>query len=303
MITENIVINKDFSWVDVFHPLGPDLDFLKSDLKLSPLLVQDCLRPEHLPKYEKTSEGHFFLIHIFDTASKKSDLTIEKMASKVAIFITPERLVTIHKEENLFLRKFLDLRDDENFPDSSMKVIHQLFKISIMSFEEPVMKLQKLYETFETDILSSNIESLSNANVYQFRRKLFIVQGILQMTQAVLNNSRSFWMNASQLQDLKENLDLLHFRLDGLAKNFDQLFELYLAMNDKRSNEVVKLLTVFSSIMLPLTFIASFYGMNFEHIPGLRTMSGFVGAIVLMITITFMTVWYFYRKRWLKLSV
>jgi magnesium transporter len=102
------------------------------------------------------------------------------------------------------------------------------------------------------------------------------------------------------LQDLRENLDQLYFQLDDLSVNFDHLFELHISLNDQRANDVMKILTIFSTILLPLNFIASFYGMNFVHLPGLNSSWAIViiGAVMLFVTI--FAFWYFQRKGWFK---
>lgn len=304
MITENIVISKDFSWIDIENPLKADFDFIEEEFNLPPLLVQDCLRPEHLPKYEKTQSGFFFMLRLYDRSCQKGDITIQKLTNKLAIFVTESRVVTIHNELVYPVRKFAELREKKGFPSEVHSLTYQILRICIISFEDLILKLQKEYEEFEKEILSKDTELLSNTRVYEFRRKLYVVRGILELTQHSLYHSASFWSDHNSLQqDVRENIDQIYFRLEGLAHNFDQLFALHLSINEQKSNDVMKILTVFASIMLPLTFIASFYGMNFDHIPGLHTTTGFVGAIVVMATTTFVTVWFFNKRKWFKSSV
>jgi magnesium transporter len=60
----------------------------------------------------------------------------------------------------------------------------------------------------------------------------------------------------------------------------------------------MKILTVFSSVLLPLNFIASFYGMNFEHIPGLHSFHALGMVVLLMVLVSVSAFWYFKRKGW-----
>lgn len=100
------------------------------------------------------------------------------------------------------------------------------------------------------------------------------------------------------LQDLRENIDQLYFQIDEVSINFEHLFGLHIALNDQRANDVMKILTVFSSVLLPLNFLASFYGMNFEHLPGLHSQSAFLLVSSVMIFILIIGVWFFKRRRW-----
>jgi magnesium transporter len=74
--------------------------------------------------------------------------------------------------------------------------------------------------------------------------------------------------------------------------------EVYLSAQNQRLNSVMKLLTVIATVFIPLTFIASIYGMNFEHMPELRWRYGYAWALGLMAAVALGMVAYFRRKGW-----
>src|SRR5688500_12216184 len=77
----------------------------------------------------------------------------------------------------------------------------------------------------------------------------------------------------------------------------------YLSVVANRTNETMKVLTIFSAIMLPLSLIAGIYGMNFEHMPELKWLRGYPFALTLMfITAAVMLAW-FWRKGWINAPV
>lgn len=300
MITENVVISKSYSWIDLERPMRVDFDFIKSEFQISPLLIQDLIKSDHLPKYEQTQEGHFILLRSWNPGAQEEEIAIEGLTNQVALFISKERLITIHNLELVFLRKFVDSTSRSIFPENMQILAHQILKNIIQTYEEPLSKLQDYYEGFEHEVLSRTTRSLSTKRVYHFRRQLFVLKGLLKQIQSTLNQCKeSFWANhLTLLQDLKENIDLVYFRLDDISHNFDQLFSLYLSINEQRNNEVMKILTVFASIMLPLTFVASFYGMNFDYLPGLHSNIGLTIVSFLMVSISGVLIWYFKRKGW-----
>lgn len=304
MISENIILSKNFVWTDIERLQRMDFNFVEREFKIPRIYLQGSISPEHLPKYEKTQNGYFFLIRLYDTTSSREDITIQTLTNKLAIFIIDHNFVTIHSDLIVPLKKFTDMRRGPGLPTDARKLVHQLMRISVLSFEEGLFELQKEYEEFEREVISKETGTLSNTRVYEFRRKLYVVQGIIHLIRQTLYNSKEFWGEEDFLQhDIQENIDQLNFRFQGLSHNFDQLFALHLSMNEKRSNDVMKVLTVFASVMLPLTFIASFYGMNFEQLPGIHTTTGFVGALLIMATTTFVTVWFFNRKKWFRSSM
>jgi magnesium transporter len=76
------------------------------------------------------------------------------------------------------------------------------------------------------------------------------------------------------------------------------IMEIYLAMQNQRLNEVMKVLTVIATLFIPLTFIASIYGMNFEHMPELKWTYGYPAALALMGAVAGGLVYYFKRRGW-----
>jgi len=77
------------------------------------------------------------------------------------------------------------------------------------------------------------------------------------------------------------------------------LHDLYLSSMSNRLNEVIKVLTIISTIFIPLSFIASVYGMNFEFMPELHWKYGYAAAIGLMVSVAGILLGYFWRKGWI----
>lgn len=300
MISEDLLSNRTFSWYDVQEPRSEDFETLSNKFGLPYLLVQDTLRPEHLPKYEFTDEeGHFLMMRSFDLESDKHSTTVQEFTRKIALFITSDRLVTIHRVSLETIDRMADRCRRNEQPKNLQSLVHQISLGIIRSYEVPVNNLQDIYDNFEEDILSKKCNQLDTTKIYVFRRQLFVIKRILKQTNDALYRSKDFWCDhPSMLQDLKENIDQIYYQLDEISDNFEHLFQLHISLNDQRANEVMKLLTVFSSILLPLNFIASFYGMNFEFLPGLHSPHALGTLILVMVLVSISAIWYFRRKGW-----
>ncbi len=302
MIKQIPLPEKKFSWFDVTAPDDQDISKLSTDFDLPFLLVQDCLKPEHLPKYEETEEGfHFLMMRAFDKDSTDVATTVQELTRKVALFISPERVVSIHRVELPSLTRVMNkCEKPDPFPKNIQMLVHQLVLDTIRTYEEPIDRLQDQYDFFESEVLTKKCD-MGMVKVYHFRRQLFVLKRILKQTNDGLYRFREFWdKHHSMLQDLRENLDQLYFQLDEISDNFEHLLELQILMNDQKANDVMRTLTVFSTVLLPLNFIASFYGMNFTHLPGLSSPHALAGISALMVGVWILCLLYFRYRGWFK---
>ena len=89
-----------------------------------------------------------------------------------------------------------------------------------------------------------------------------------------------------------ENLDLMRALSRGLQ-------DMAISSMSYRMNEIIKILTIVSTIFVPLTFITSLYGMNFEYMPEIKSKYGYIAVWCLMLGVALFMIRYFRRKRWI----
>jgi magnesium transporter len=124
-----------------------------------------------------------------------------------------------------------------------------------------------------------------------------ITKKLLIIFQNVLHQLEVGRKNKSALQDLKDRLLQLILKYDEVLENANNLLNSYHSVNSKKTNDTIKLLTVFSAFFLPLTFIVGIYGMNFENMPELTWKYGYFMALFMMLIISvFIFIWFRKRK-------
>ena len=77
------------------------------------------------------------------------------------------------------------------------------------------------------------------------------------------------------------------------------MLDLYLSTISNRMNEVMKVLTIFAAIFIPLTFAVGVYGMNFDYMPELHWRWGYFGVLGIMVSVVITMIVYFKKKRWM----
>jgi magnesium transporter len=104
-------------------------------------------------------------------------------------------------------------------------------------------------------------------------------------------------------RNLKDSCLTVLDEIDANKQILDGMANLYYAVQGQRMNEIMKVLTIVSSIFIPLTFIVGVYGMNFENMPELKYKYGYYTVVGLMFLVGILLLSYFIRRGWLKRDV
>jgi magnesium transporter len=137
------------------------------------------------------------------------------------------------------------------------------------------------------------------SELYQIKRKSLISKKLLLFSQEAVSSINVLEQDAAVLQEVRD----LHSKLvkiyDLIHEDVSNLVNFYLSFSAQKTNEVIKVLTIFSVFFMPLTFLAGIYGMNFDYMPELRSKWGYPTLILAMILISAFIFTWFRRKKWL----
>lgn len=100
------------------------------------------------------------------------------------------------------------------------------------------------------------------------------------------------------LKDLQDHITLVCENVETLVSNGNELLQLYHSTISTKLNEVMKVLTLISTIFIPITFLTGLYGMNFSYIPELSWHYGYFALLGIMVLICIFTIFYFKKKKW-----
>ncbi|WP_073410118.1 CorA family divalent cation transporter [Flavobacterium johnsoniae] len=87
---------------------------------------------------------------------------------------------------------------------------------------------------------------------------------------------------------------------DQVQEDANNLLNIYLSLSARKTNDVMKLLTIFSVFFMPLTFIVGIYGMNFRYMPELESPLGYPLTMLVMVLVCGVIFFWFKRKKWLS---
>lgn len=296
--------DKALIWVDMESPSEADDRVLLDIFHFHPLTVEDCRANRHHPKVEEFPDYLYFIVH-----AVRADASAERFNTiELDGFIGRNYVLTYHHD------RFTSVDKVKQSVRSSPVVcqrgapflLHQIID-SIVDDYLPVM------DGFDEQIndLEDDIFTLHTPSDHILEQILGLKRSVLRLRRISSKQLEVLYrMSHGQFQlisgpvlpffrDIYDHL----LRVTDLAEGYRDLIsgsmEAYLSVVSNRLNEIMKVLTIFSAIMLPLTFIAGVYGMNFEYMPELHSRFGYSGVLITMLIVTIGMLGFFWRRGWI----
>ncbi|MEM6957308.1 MAG: magnesium/cobalt transporter CorA [Myxococcota bacterium] len=299
---------------------GPQHKRILSDvLHLHPLLIEDALDTAPTPKAEVHSDYTYLILHGLrdrqheaqasgrDDETQRGDEREERVETvDVDFFLGNEYIVTHHRlpMPSLDAVRAMVVGEGSPLADGPARLAHELIDRMVDAYL-PMM------ERIDRDVVRVERAAIEDPDP-KLLESIFSLKHTLQSIRRVGLHQREVLGDLAAgryprvpepirpfFRDVQDHfvrvMDLNESYRDLVASSLDA----YLSMQSHRLNEVMKILTVISTIMLPLTFITGLYGMNFDEMPLIHWRYGYEAAWAVMIGTAAVFWWYGKRKRWL----
>jgi magnesium transporter len=300
MINKIIEKNQNgLEWIEVINPSIDEITHITEGYKLPATAVQDCLEPNHLPKFEEIEGFNFMIFRVFDSESTEKATTVQALTRKVAVFHCPDLIITIQRSEISLMNEFKNFFSGREKHLLAEEILVKLIEYSLLSFEKPAINLIEEINNIENLIFFERKTPPILEDVYYIKKRSDAIERMLILYRDILSSAARFLPKKTYLRDVQD----LHLRLENLYKtildNTGYLINVYFSLSSQRTNEIMQVLTLFSAFFLPLTFIAGVYGMNFEYMPELKMSGGYFGTWLVMIGISIGIYVWFKNKGWI----
>jgi magnesium transporter len=288
-----------FEWIDVTDPDEEELQQITKKYELHRSSIKDWLQPDHLPKYENVDKYVFIIFRMHcEKVGREAD-TVAELTDKLAIFMTQERVITMHKKEWSGPEVIRENQVDQHACEDTLHLVNEIIKHCIATYEAPSVKLTKDIEYYEENMFLKKRKASLLKGLYYLRRRVEVTRRILMLSHDIVDKMDIPSHSNTYTRDTRDLYVKLHNIYDTLFENMNHLVMVYFSISSQRTNEIVRVLTVFSVFFMPLTFIVGIYGMNFDFMPELRLKWGYPGVMILMGVITFGIYVWFKRRGWL----
>jgi len=295
--------SDDKLWVDIQDPVHEVIEpLLEERFGFHELAAEDTLSPSTLPKYDSFPNYDFFIFRTVDVnvSSHQSE------TYKLAAFLGTNFLFTVHRRplrsiDEIATRLISDRRLLERGPDFLLysvvdHMVDAYFPL-LEQIEEAVDDLQdRIFEDASVEHLDELLHFKRDIN--SLRRHTLPQRELLNQ---ISRGDAGFVQRPHLIyyRDVYDHMFRISETMDVDRDLMTGTMDAYLSVVANRTNETMKVLTIFSAVMLPLTLIAGVYGMNFEHMPELKWLHGYPFALGLMIGTGVMMLIWFWRKGWI----
>ncbi|MFC1899579.1 magnesium/cobalt transporter CorA [Chloroflexota bacterium] len=292
----------DLTWINIEGPTEKETEYLAENYKFHPLDLDDCLSRIQRPKIDEYKK-YLFLIFLFPVFKSKARVTTP---SQLSVFIGDNYLITLHKGDlkplvKLFRECQIDAESQqEYFSQGSGYLLYRLVD-RLTDYCLPILSkiggnLEDAEDMVFSDRMRTTIREISivQRDIISFRRIIWPMRAVLANLEPKIRRFSTMDMKV-YFGDLVDHIDKIWDTLDEYKEVIEGLKDTHDSLATNHTNEVVRILTVIATILLPITVVSSVYGMN---IPLPFQDSGFsLFFVFLIIFFIISSMLYFFRRQ------
>lgn len=285
-------------WVDMSEPTLHENLLLSQYFHFHPLSIEDAVSVRQRPKYKEYDNYLFFVFHAIDLNTM--------LPEEIDVFINNNMIVTYHKEHSEEVDKVWNsvIYKQANEKLTTAEVMFRTLDAIVDNYFPFVYELEDKVFSFE-DRHSVDISTeVLIEETFDLREDLLIIRRtVLPMKDLVYRLIEGRIMPLTKKQKI-----FMHHINDHLVKQAEMIEssremtadirDNYISLNSFKMNNIMKILTIYSVIFMPLTLLVGIYGMNFDVMPELHWKYGYLGVWILMISISFGLIGYFKKMKW-----
>lgn len=297
--------DSSFHWISVANPDEKTLEGFKRAYKFHPLDLEDCLSESQRPKIDDYDNYLFIVLHIPVRTGRRKQLK----SCEINIFIGPTYLITVHDDNNTIEKLFEGCKKKRKTKDDYLsngpgyllyRIISDLFETGFPMVDDISRQINELeVDVFDSDYSRDRLKEilLVKKDIINFRRIIMPQRAII--AQLEHKNKKFLPENLNvYFDDVVDKIEKMWNNLENLQELISSLHSTNESIISHNTNNTIKTLTLFSVIMLPLTFITGFYGMNVNGLPfaaselSVEIVTGIIFLVVLAM------IGYFRFKKW-----
>jgi len=296
----------ELTWVNIEGATERETEYLARNYPFHPLDLDDCLSRIQRPKIDEYKDYLFLVFHspIFNEAVRVTT------PSQLSVFISGKYLITLHKGElKPLVKLFRECQIDnesrqEYFSQGSGYLLYRIID-RLVDYCLPILnKIGDNIENVENNIFSDGVRgaireiSVLRRDIISFRRIIWPMRAVIGTLEPKLRHFTKMDM-AVYFGDVTDHVDKMWDALDEYKEVIEGLNATHDSLAGNRTNEVMRMLTIIATVLLPITVVASIFGMNINLGPFGDSGLAFLYIFLICLVIIGLMLYFFRRQHWI----
>ena len=292
-------------WIDVrsLH-IAESIQTIGKDFKIHPLVLEDILDTQQRAKLEEYENGLFIVLYNLHLGTEQIALKTEQ----ISLFLGPNFVLSFQEDPD---DTFAPVRERARTGAPRLRLrkadylAYAILDLLTDNYFTLIDELEKRIHLIEDELYTEGATQHCKNQIHQTKRIVFSTRQYLlplkDATYRLYKDSGGFVeeINKPFYRDVVDHVSQMIDILDNYRDLLNGAESLFQAEAANKLNNVMRLLTVISTIFIPLSFITGLYGMNFDHMPELHNPNGYYYVIAFMLTLSLGMLWYFRKNRWI----
>jgi magnesium transporter len=289
-------------WVDMCAPSDKESYALTHDFQFHPLAIEDVISEVPRSKLDDYGNYLFLVFQLADYMGKEEGLKVRE----VDLFLTRRCVVTVHFDDHpVFQNLYAKARkDDRLFSRGPDFLLHGILDAIVDNYTAALDLLEFEVDAVEDDVFEEPGEQTVKT-IFSLRRDISHLKRIAvpQMELlARLTREQQDLITAKAavyLSDIYDHVLRVNETADSHRDTLISALEVYFSSISTRTNEIIKVLTIFTAILMPPTFLVGLYGMNFKYMPEIDWKYGYVFFWIILLAVTVSLLFFFKKRKWI----
>jgi magnesium transporter len=292
-------------WLDIEAPDQDDAGLLQGEFGFHPLAVEDAIRSHERPKIDAHGSYYFIVFYSADFRATADGIDLHGLH----LFVGANFLITVHaapiaEVSDTMARCLASGRADSPPTHDIGALVYALLDAVVDEYFPLMDRIADRIEELE-DTIFIRFDETAIQTIFGLKTDLLRLRHVVSPERDVMNRLLRLELpvfrqdDLPYLQDIYDHIVRVTDTIDTYRDLLSSALDSYLSIQSNRLNEIIKVLTIASIVLMSCALVTGFYGMNFRFMPELEWPMGEAYALALMGLITVGLVIYFRKQRWL----
>jgi len=295
-------------WIDMVDPTDKESYILTHDFHFHPLAIEDVIEEEDAISELSRSKIDDYKNYLYAEFSLAESITREDgiKLQEVHLFLTRNSVVTVRDEPHRIFNYLQNKvqRDDRLMSRGAEFLFHNLIDVMVDNYNSILEYFEREVDDIEEDVLEEPDEETVK-KIFTLRRDIYDLKRIVLPQREMLRQvSRGQFPMISDraalyFRDVHDHLTRIIELSESHRDTLISALDVYFSNVSTKTNQIIKVLTIFTVILMPPTFLVGLWGMNFRYMPELDWKYGYLIFWVIIVIITLIMIFFFKKKKWI----